>query len=41
MRSLPSPGKAYIFQDMVRFASLSTLLPACGLLLAGLLLLRR
>jgi len=37
---LPPAGKAYIFHDMVRPASLLTLLPASGLLLAGLLLRR-
>jgi hypothetical protein len=37
---LPSGGKAYIFHDMIRSASLLTLLPASGLLLAGLLLRR-
>jgi hypothetical protein len=33
-------GIAYIFRDMARSASLQTLLPASGLLLAGLLLRR-
>jgi hypothetical protein len=33
-------GKAYIFRHMVRPASLLTLVPASGLLLAGLLLRR-
>jgi hypothetical protein len=37
---LPPAEKAYIFHDMVRPASLLTLLPASGLLLAGLLLRR-
>jgi hypothetical protein len=38
--SLILAGIAYIFQGMVRSASLQTLLPAPGLLLAGLLLRR-
>jgi hypothetical protein len=37
---LPPRRKAYIFHDMGRFASLLTLIPASGLLLAGLLLRR-
>jgi hypothetical protein len=37
---LISPGKAYIFRDMFRRASMLKLLPASGLLLAGLLLRR-